>query len=88
MIYKLYRWSVRDNNSPYTPPESIRRSLVGYRDDDTTMVVTSFVVSVNGREITTKSGSVYILQDIDPNYLQWLNDNKFIYDYNNPIKLK
>jgi hypothetical protein len=86
--YHLHRWSITDSGNPYTPPESVRRSLVGFRDDDKKKVVTSTFIAVNGREVTTQSGSVYILEDIDPEYLEFLHKNGWEYDPVNPIKIR
>ena len=50
--------------------------------------MTSSIVKAEGRTITTYSGSVYILQDIEPGYFQWLQDNNIPYHEDNPITLK
>lgn len=86
--HHLHRWSVIDTGSAYDAPEARKLRLCGFRDQDTKRVHTSVVVEVNGREITTYSGSVYILEDIDPDYLQFLEDMGETYDPDNPIRVK
>lgn len=89
MKYSLYKWSIVPTfDDPFKAPEINPGRLFGFRDQDPKSVRTSPIVSVNGREITTSSGSVYILEDIDPAYLSWLEDNGFEYDPVNPIKIK
>ena len=85
--YRLYRWSVT-NSGPWVAPEAQLHFLVGHRDQDPKRVKTSCIVETNGREITTNSGSVYILEDIDQDYLKFLDDNGLEYDPDNPIKIK
>lgn len=87
--YHLYRWSVcydKPDNS-YQAPEQIRRCICGFRDQDNKRIVSSAIVSVEGREVKTMY-STYILEDIDPDYLQWMHDNGFTYDPENPIPKK
>jgi hypothetical protein len=84
--HHLYRWSVIGD--PYHAPEAPRLRLAGYRDKDAKRVHTSVIVEVNGREITTYSGSVYILEDIDPDYLKFLDETGDVYDPDNPIRVK
>ena len=84
--FKLSNWSVQHDNSPYTAPEAIIKYLVGIRDSDNKRIRTSYYVRVNGIEVTTSSGSVYILGEVDPEYRQWLFDHNIPFDINNPIK--
>jgi adenine-specific DNA methylase len=86
--YNLYRWSVSCPANGYWAPEQRKVSLAGFRDQETKPVVTSSIKEINGKEITTSTGSVYILQDIDPEYLEWLNQEGIVYDPANPIKIK
>lgn len=86
--YHLHKWSVSEKADPFLAPEINPACLAGYRDDEDRPVVTSRIVKVDGRTITTYSGSVYILEDIDPDYLQWLQDNGHNYDPETPIKFK
>lgn len=83
--YHLYKWSVSLNPSPYIAPEANFPRLAGWRVEDDIQVLTSRIVKAEGRNVTTSSGSVYILEEIDPEYLKWMR--KFGYTYNpiNPI---
>lgn len=84
-IYRLEKWSLYE--SPWEAPEVRHKRLVGLRDEDEGQVITSPIDKINGREVTTMSGSVYILGEIDPDYLQWMKDHGFTYDPDNPIKV-
>jgi hypothetical protein len=87
--YHLYKWSVVPSfEDPFKAPEINPGRLFGFRDEDPKSVRTSPIVSANGREITTRSGSVYILEDIDPEYLAWLEENGYEYNPADPIKIK
>ena len=85
MKYHLHKWALYDNSNPYAAPE-ISKCLRGFRDNETKQVVTSPIVEVNGNIVTTYSGSTYMLEDIDPEYLQWLKDRGYKYDPKYPIK--
>jgi hypothetical protein len=85
--YNLKKWSVGFRN-PFLPPELQGASLVGYRDGEDKPVITSAIVKAEGRNITTFSGSVYILEDIDPEYEAWLISQGIKYDPENPVKFK
>lgn len=84
--YKLHRWSVVFDTDPYKAPEARCSYLQGYRDQETQQIITSGIAKVNGREITTNSGSIYILEDICSDYLDWLDQNGYAIDPTNPIK--
>lgn len=84
--YHLYRWSVIAD--PYSPPEDRVIHLEGFRDNEYSRVITSQVISVNGREITTSSGSLYILENIEPEYKAYLDSTNDPYDPENPIRIK
>lgn len=86
--YRLRKWSVSYAGTPYDSPESIRISLRGYRNREKKPVLTSYIVKAEGRKITTYSGSIYILWDIDPDFLQWMKDNNIPYNEQAPITLK
>ena len=85
MQYHLHRWSVVGDYG--IAPEARHIRLCGFRNTEERMVFTSAVVEANGRSITTESGSVYILEDIDPDYLLMLRDNNIPYDPENPIRI-
>lgn len=91
-VYKLHKWSTyRD---PYLAPEVSGLCLMGYRDPEPdprlvdSKVLTSAVKSARGRRIKTVSGSIYLLQDPDPDFVKWMRDNNYPFDPNNPIKVK
>lgn len=83
--YHLHRWAVTMMGDTYTAPEARTYCLTGFRDEETKAIVTSTIVSVQGREVTTYSGSVYILEDISPDYLKWLDENGFEVSADSPI---
>ncbi len=86
-VYTLDKWSlvyVCDTNPSYTAPEAIKCCLYGYRNDKKT-VLTSRIVSANGRQVSTHSGSLYILKDVDPEYLEWIDEHGYNFDHKNPI---
>jgi hypothetical protein len=87
-IYFLHRWSVVNDTDPYKAPEQNAVRLSGFRNQDSRRVTTSVIISVDGREVTTYSGSTYILEDIDPDYLKHLDDIGEIYNPDNPIRIK
>ncbi len=86
--YHLHKWSVSSENDPWKAPEAQAKCLAGIRCEDDQQVVTSPIVSIEGRRVTTASGSVYILEDIDPDYVTWMKDNDIEYDPENPIRIK
>lgn len=85
--YHLHKWSVQDRSDPYAAPEASRKCLRGWRDNEEKVIVTSYIVKAEGRTITTYSGSTYILEEIDPDYLMWMRDNGVTYYPDNPIKI-
>jgi hypothetical protein len=72
----LNDWSIHCNQ--YQAPECRTLHLVGKRDGDVKPVMTTAVVSSEGRFVTTESGSVYELGTPDPKYIQFCRDN-FMY---------
>lgn len=86
--YHLYRWSViGPEPDAFRAPELDYRCLVGFRDQQEKPVRTSSIASVEGRKVTTVSGSVYILEDINPEYLDYINSSGREFDPENPIKI-
>lgn len=83
----LHNWAVVTDNDPFKAPEIRGSYLRGTREDELKPVVTSRIMSVNGREITTRN-TIYVLGEIDLEYLQWIKDDGLEYDYDNPIKMK
>ncbi len=91
-MVKLDNWSVLSNADPYLAPELRKSCLKGVptghpRKPDGKVIYTSSIVSVAGRKITTRSGTVYCLGRIDPNYRKWLRDQGLEYNPRNPIKV-
>ena len=86
--YILHNWSVTERNDPYLPPEVCQRCLAGYRNGEERPVITSRIVEVKGRTVTTLSGSTYILDNISADYLAWMQKNGVPYDPNEPIKVR
>jgi hypothetical protein len=86
--YKLYHWSLQVKVDPYASPESQLADvrLVGYRDNEAQAVITSALAKIEGKTVTTRSGYVYLLQDIDPAYEAWMKSEGITYDPENPIK--
>jgi hypothetical protein len=73
-------------DDPYLAPEcKYAKALLGFRDDEKEQVRTSAIVQVNGRSITTYSGSTYILEEIDPDYLIWMERHGYAYNPECPI---
>ena len=89
---KLENWSIQGDK--YTATEIIRLRLVGKvynhpkadRHYDGKEIITSYIKEVHGTTVITSSGTTYVLGEIDSNYKQWLEDNNYSYDPNNPIK--
>ena len=55
--------------------------------DPARQVVTSGIVAVDGRRVMTRSGIVYELRSIDPDYRRWLVETGQRLDEVNPIRL-
>jgi len=79
---KLEQWAVSNLSGPYTPPECQIRCISGVVSgsplfEDGKFITTSRIVSVEGRVVTTNSGSEYTLGDPDPDYVAWCVENGF-----------
>lgn len=85
--YTLNKWGITTTSNPFTAPECSRIHLVGFRDDDNRRVITSPIMKVEGRIITTRSGSTYFLGEPDSEYLAYLEEIEYEYDCENPIKV-
>lgn len=72
----LNEWSIHCDQ--YQAPEVRKLHLVGKRDGDVEPVMTTAVVSYEGRFVTTESGSVYELGTPDPKYIEFCRVN-FMY---------
>lgn len=89
MKKNLYKWWVRPYYSdPWIAPECNFNCLGGFIEGNDNPLKTSKIVAANGLEITTYSGSIYVLQDINPEYYQFIKENNIPYDPNNPITIK
>lgn len=87
--YTLHRWCLWiDQSDPYQAPEAAVICLVGFRDQEPKRIITSPIKEVSGKKIITMSGNIYNLDDIDPEYLQWIYDNGFNYNPDDPFKRK
>ena len=88
-VFHLTNWSVQYRPSdPFKAPEQCAQCLAGLRVEDNKHVLTSAIEDVDGRRITTWSGSVYILEDVSVEYLAFLKQIGHEYDPENPIKDK
>lgn len=85
---QLNCWSVvGDKLDVYKAPEQRSFCLVGKLDSGA-MIKTSMIVKAEGKVITTRSGSLYVLGEIDPNYLKFIKDNNISYNKDNPIVIR
>ena len=87
---RMENWEIRSD--PYIAPELGEYMLVGdvFGDpsrQDGRRICTTRVVKVDGRVITTKSGSVYRLGDPSTGYRQWLRENRPGWNPEQPITL-
>jgi hypothetical protein len=89
-MYKLENWSTTSQSDAYTAPECLEIILQGnvygnpkFRDGD--HILTSCIVSMVGRVITTYSGSKYLLGKIDPKFREMLRKIRPNWDWRNPI---
>lgn len=81
-MIKIENWSVTtDIQDPYLPPEQQRSCLQGEvyghpSHEDGKYVMTTPIVDVKDKIITTQSGRVYELGAIDPKYLKWCEETE------------
>lgn len=101
IAYKLRNWAVQSDNcflAPECQTKYLCGNIYGRNEprpfdgkifDDGKLVYTSRIVTVEGRFITTSSGSVYELEGpphVD--YVMWCKENGFEIDPENPIKIR
>lgn len=86
-VYNLDNWGITSTDSGYVAPEARKLRLTGTRLQDNREVITSAIVNVEGRVITTETGSTYILGEPDPEYLDYLQENGIVYNQRNPISV-
>lgn len=95
MPVTLKNWKVIYKEADdYLPPEMRPQYLNGevfghHRCQNGEKVCTSSIVDVNGKFITTSSGTVYQLLEPDAEYAQWVFETRgYSIDPENPIKVK
>jgi hypothetical protein len=77
---KLECWSVKGIGDRYTPPELhvqiLTGKIYGHPDfEDGHKISTSAIAGIQGRVVTTKSGSEYELGSPDPHFIEWCREN-------------
>ena len=85
-IYHLENWSVITRGALYKAPEACVNCLSGRRVEDNKEVITSYIVDSHGLKVYTRSGSTYILGEIEPEYKQWCKENNIEINPDNPVK--
>lgn len=87
--YHLHSWAIVSlHNDPYMSPELNPKCLSGYRDQSEKKVLTTPIAKIDGRTVTTRSGSVYLLEDISDTYKAWMDSEGIPYDPDNPVHIK
>lgn len=69
--YTIENWGMIANPraNPYTAPELITMHLTGNRSDGAKDIVTSAIMDISeDNRVTTRSGTIYILGEPDPQY--------------------
>jgi hypothetical protein len=84
--YTLENWSVYAD--PYKAPEVGAIRLHGTRSGHELPVLTNYVDRVDGRRVTTLSGSVYVLGEPSAKYRQWMAENGIAYDPEHPVRIR
>ena len=89
--YVLKEWSVVRSDNPYRPPEykKLHGKVYGNPNfEDGGEITTSAIFTINKNEITTRSGSVYILEgEPSVEYMDWIKENNFTYNPEEPIRI-
>jgi hypothetical protein len=90
---KLEQWGVCERGDCFAAPETRMICLTGIVyghpvKPDGKEIVTNAIAAVDGRIITTYSGTEYVLGEPAPKYLQYLKDNGYEYNENFPIRMK
>jgi len=92
-LAQLENWVVvYANEDPYGAPEQAGIALKGRvkghpRKRDGQLVRTSPITTVEGRVVTTQSGTQYRLGEPLPEYRQWLQEHRPEWDPENPVSL-
>lgn len=78
----------------YIAPELVRTRLKGVvtghpRKPDGKVIITTKVARVDGRVITTDSGTVYeLVGEPSPEYVAYMAANRIVFDSEAPIKIR
>ena len=88
-MIEIKNWSIVGSVDPYRAPELRIIHLAGTVADHPTglkgKIRTSAITQVKGREVTTKSGTKYLLGCIEPKYRKWLRKNRPLWNWRKPI---
>lgn len=89
----LKNWGCAESGDGYTPPEwrslVLRGEVYGHPNfEDGHRVMTSAIVSARGRLVTTKSREYLLDGPPDPAYVEYLNEIGYVFDPENPIKVR
>lgn len=90
-MIRLENWSCGySSDDRYAAPELSRLRLLGVVADESNKrngkrIQTSAVTKIDGRVITTASGSVYELGEVDPAYLAWIREQGREFNPEQPI---
>jgi len=92
-MYQLQQWAVRTLPSSFMEPEVAGLVLTGYVLDHPKhapdqIICTSPIVQVQGKRVTTASGSVYILGEPEEGYAQYCREIGLPIDPEQPIRVK
>jgi hypothetical protein len=90
MTVLLKNWSIILDRW-YLPPEYKRAHLKGYayghpEYKDGTLVKTSIIVETEGFLVKTATGTIYLLEDPDPEYILWLRLNHLKFNNERPFE--
>ena len=92
----LFSWSIERINTGdirYQAPELHKIGILGKicnhsKFKDNTQILTTYIIHVDGKIITTMSGSKYCIEGPpSKDYQYYCNKHKIVIDENNPIKL-
>jgi hypothetical protein len=94
-MYKLECWSICPSSdsapSVFRPPEAqgiAVQAKKSTRPDFEDGILTTRIINIQGRVVTTRSGTVYLLGEPDPDYVKWCLEHGHHdpRDHANPIK--
>lgn len=87
-VKELHNWCML--TSLHEGPDTIYRILGELKNHprhlDGAEILTSRIVEVNGRMVSTRRGSQYQLGEPDPGYLKWIQENIPSWDPENPLR--